>query len=199
MKERMNIATSEPIEFRDLGAKLRSARKLKRLRLKDVAELVDCSESLLSKIECDKATPSLRLLHRIASVLDTSIADLFSNPGEPDVTIYRGGQRPTVVIKDSHNKSTIRLERLAPYAEDKLLDGNVHIIEPGANNGGEIKHQGQEIGYVIEGRFELTVGERTFLLGVGDSFFFRSDLPHRYRNTGDKVAKVVWVNTPPTF
>lgn len=195
----MNIATSEPIEFRDLGAKLRSARKLKRLRLKDVAQLVDCSESLLSKIECDKATPSLRLLHHIASVLDTSIADLFSNPGEPDVTIYHSGQRPTVVIKDNHNKSSIRLERLAPYAEDKLLDGNVHIIEPGANNGGEIKHQGQEIGYVIEGRFELTVGERTFLLSAGDSFFFRSDLPHRYRNTGDTVARVVWVNTPPTF
>ena len=193
------MQTSEPMEFRDLGAKLRSARKLKRLRLKDVAELVDCSESLVCKIECDKATPSLRLLHRIASVLDTSIADLFSDPGEPDVTIYHCGQRPTVVIKNGHDAPAIRLERLAPYAEDKLLDGNVHVIEPGANNGGEIKHQGQEIGYVIEGRFELTVGERTFLLNVGDSFFFRSDLPHWYRNTGDTLARVVWVNTPPTF
>jgi transcriptional regulator with XRE-family HTH domain len=48
------------IEFQNLGAKLRHARKVKKLRLKDVALEVGCSESLLSKIECDKTTGSVR-------------------------------------------------------------------------------------------------------------------------------------------
>ena len=39
----------------------------------------------------------------------------------------------------------------------------------------------------------------TFHLREGASFHFRSDLPHSYRNTGRTVAKVLWVNSPPTF
>ena len=31
---------------------------------------------------------------------------------------------------------------------------------------------------------------------AGDSFFFKAYLPNSYRNTGDKVARIIWVNTP---
>ena len=78
-------------EFHDLGATLRHVRKVKRLRLKDVATDVGCSESLLSKIECDKAMPSLRMLHRITAALDTSIATLFTDGNGERVTLYRSG------------------------------------------------------------------------------------------------------------
>lgn len=82
---------------------------------------------------------------------------------------------------------------------DQIIDGNVHVVFPGASNGGEIKHLGQEIGFVIEGQIELTVGRQEFRLNPGDSFFFRSSLPHSYRNTTSQISKVVWINTPPTF
>ena len=86
-----------------------------------------------------------------------------------------------------------------PDWEVQIIDGNVHVVFPGAWNGGEIKHFGQEIGFVIEGQIELTVGEQQFRLKTGDSFFFRSSLPHSYRNTTAQICKVVWINTPPTF
>jgi quercetin dioxygenase-like cupin family protein len=73
------------------------------------------------------------------------------------------------------------------------------VISPGATNGGEIKHVGEEMGYVMRGELELTVGDTTHLLRAGDSFFFRSELPHSYRNPGGVEAQVIWVNTPPTF
>ena len=95
--------------------------------------------------------------------------------------------------------SSIRLERLTPYAEGQVLDGNIHVVAPGATNGGEIKHVGEEVGFVLEGEFELTVGSKTYRLKAGDSFFFRSELPHSYLNTGTKTARVLWVNSPPTF
>ena len=68
-----------------------------------------------------------------------------------------------------------------------------------ATNGGEIKHVGEEVGFVIEGEFELTVGDRSYRLKAGDSFFFRSNQPHSYRNPSSVAARVLWVNTPPTF
>ena len=195
----MTLGTMPDLEFQDLGAKLRHARRLKRLRLKDVASEVGCSESLLSKIECDKATPSLRTLHRIVTVLDTSIASLFADPDGAEVALYRHGERPVMVIKGPHDMDAIRLERVTPNAEDQSLEANVHVVSPGATNGGEIKHVGEEVGFVIEGEFELTVGDRSYHLKAGDSFFFRSNQPHSYRNPGSETARVLWVNTPPTF
>jgi mannose-6-phosphate isomerase-like protein (cupin superfamily) len=46
---------------------------------------------------------------------------------------------------------------------------------------------------------ELIVGDTVSILKPGDSFFFRSDLSHRYRAAGTVVCRVIWVNTPPTF
>ena len=186
-------------EFHEFGAMLRHVRKVKRLRLKDVAAVVGCSESLLSKIECDKATPSLRMLHRIAVALDTSIASLFTDGDGKSVTLYRSGEHPFIVISDSQRRDAIRLECLTPHVEGQSLEGNIHVVAPGATNGGEIKHVGEEIGYVLEGEFELTVGRATYHLRPGDSFYFRSEQPHSYRNPGETTARVLWINTPPTF
>lgn len=55
------------------------------------------------------------------------------------------------------------------------------------------------MGYVLEGEIALNLGEQTWTLSAGDSFYFPSNVPHGYRNTGATVAKVLWVNTPVTF
>lgn len=73
------------------------------------------------------------------------------------------------------------------------------MIEPGTESGGDISHEGEEVGYVLEGEFELVVEERPYFLKAGDSFCFRSELRHHYRNTSEQTARVFWVDTPPTF
>jgi quercetin dioxygenase-like cupin family protein len=45
----------------------------------------------------------------------------------------------------------------------------------------------------------ITIDGKEYLLEQGDSFLFRSELPHGYRNDGDIEAKILWVNTPSTF
>jgi len=43
------------------------------------------------------------------------------------------------------------------------------------------------------------VNGTTYEVSEGDSFCYRSDLPHGYRNIGDTEARVLFINTPPTF
>ena len=181
------------------GPRLRHARRVKKLRLRDVADAVGCSESMMSKIECGKVMPSLNMLHRVAVALDTSIAALFNTDEDQDVVIYKSGARQSVTINDGKTDAGIRLERLIPYTADRTLEGNIHVIGPGASNGGTIRHQGEEVGYVISGEINLTVADRRHVLTAGDSFFFRSDLEHSYHNATDQSALVLWVNSPPTF
>ena len=47
-----------PTELHHVGSRLRQAPLIKRMRLKDVAGEVGCSESMLSKIERERVVPS---------------------------------------------------------------------------------------------------------------------------------------------
>jgi quercetin dioxygenase-like cupin family protein len=64
---------------------------------------------------------------------------------------------------------------------------------------GLIHHQGEEMGFVLEGKIELSVEGKKTIVNEGDTFFFRSHLKHGYRNIGDHEAQIVWVNTPQSF
>jgi transcriptional regulator with XRE-family HTH domain len=188
-----------PVREHAIGTKLRGIRRLNHLTLKDVAEAVGCSESLVSKIETGKAQPSLKILHRLAAALGTTISALFADPTGEEITIHRAGRHPVVTTRAERGGGTINLERISPFGDDQLLEANIHVIDPATDSGGEISHVGEEIGYVLEGELELKIEDRTYTLKQGDSFCFRSELRHCYRNPGPSVSRVIWINTPPTF
>ena len=168
-------------------------------KLKDVAEIVGCSESLLSKLENGHANPSVQMLHRIARALEINVASLFAEDDSTEGIVTRADDRPLIDTEQSRGGHGVRIQRLIPYASGHLLQGNIHIIDPGGESTGYLEHVGEEVGYVIEGEIELVVGDEAISLRAGDSFCFRSERPHRYSNPGKSVARIVWVNTPPTF
>lgn len=185
---------------RRISFRLRRERRLKGLRLKDVADAAGFSQSLISKIEHNKVTPSLSTLHRLAKALGTSVSALFAIEESTDKVVYRPRERPVVgKVQNMSEWEGIEAEIMVPHREGQLLEGFVFVMEPGGHSGGVLQHEGEECGYVLEGRLELVVGPNTYLLGRGDSFFFPSDIPHAYRNPGKVTARVIWINTPPTF
>jgi len=181
-----------------IGPKLRHRRKLLGLTLSQVASSANCSESMLSKIETDSVNPSLTTLRRLASALDINIAKLFADAPMEGV-VSRKADRPRIDTDALRQGDGICLERLLPYHDGTLLQANIHIVQPGGSSDGFITHLGEEMGYVLEGELELSVDGKDYLVQAGDSFHFRSELPHGYRNPGNAVARILWVNTPPTF
>lgn len=176
-----------------LGVRLRHARLVAGYTLLQLARKAECSESLISKLERGLATPSLAMLHRLAVALETNIAALTTEEILPDGPILRNGERP--VIK----AGGIALERLVLPKRGGLLQANIHIVEPGEATDGMIEHAGEEIGYVLEGTVELLLGDERFVVQPGDAFTFPSHVPHGYRNVGENVARILWVNSPATF
>ena len=192
------VPATDPVAA--LGRRIRHTRTLHGLTLKSVAGAVGCSESMLSKIECGLASPSLTMLHRIAQALQTNVAELTTLAEPAFGPVLRPAQRPVVeLVAGARREAGIRLERLIPPQRGQLLQGDIHILEPGAQTSASIHHQGEELGFVLEGQLQLTLGDDTHELQAGDSFYFSSDRPHRYRNPGTTVTRVIWVNTPPTF
>jgi len=182
-----------------LGTRLRFARQTRGLTLKALADEASCSESLLSKIENGKASPSLPMLHRLVKVLGTNIGWMFEESDGEEGIVFRAGTRPLILLDPLRRGEGISLERVIPYSPGHLLQCNIHHVEEGGESAGPIEHVGEEVGYVISGEVELMVGVQVFQLRAGDAFVFKSDLPHHYRNIGAVRASIFWVNTPPTF
>jgi quercetin dioxygenase-like cupin family protein len=89
---------------------------------------------------------------------------------------------------------------------EQLADGNAQMepqiftVEPGAGSEGSYSHDGEEFVFVLEGSFEVLLNEEErYLLRVGDSLYYPSSVVHAWRNPGRERARVIWVNTPPTF
>lgn len=179
------------------GNKLRMARRFQGLTMAELAATVGCSESLISKIERDRTLPSLQMLHRLVQALGINITNLIAGAGDEEDVVSRAGTRPVLVISAPGRGRGLKLEALA--VEPSMLQANIHIIAPGGGSNGSIRHEGEEVGYVLEGIVEMTIGERRYRLEAGDSFCFRSDRPHAYTNPGTEEARILWVNTPATF
>lgn len=175
----------------ELGSSIRSTRILKGLKLRELATLANCSESMLSKLENGRANPSLGVLQRIADGLQVSVATLLA-PVDHTRIVARPGERAVVRIDGLGS----RAERLIPGGQGHLLEGHLHVLAPGAGSEGGVAHEGEEVGYVISGRLRLMLGRETFELSAGDSFAFRSEIEHRYVNPGKTRTRVIWVSTP---
>ena len=200
-KARNNQERDTTIPLPALGPRLRHARMLMGLSLREVAGRVGISESFVSKIENSRVRPSLATLHRLVTVLQTNIGVLFVDPQEDteNVMLTRKGKRPIIRVWGSGDAHGIELERLIPARPENLLQANVHVVPPGEGTDELISHSGQEFGFVLEGQVELIVSGQKIDLSQGDTFVFESSRPHGYRNRGRRIARIIWVNTPPTF
>src|SRR6202021_3339580 len=68
---------------------------------------------------------------------------------------------------------------------------------PNADTGEEmLTHAGEEGGVIVKGRIELTVGGESRVLNAGDAYYFKSSIPHRFRNVGREDWQTVAPASP---
>ncbi len=182
-----------------IGVKLRHTRKVKGLTLKQLADAAGCSESLLSKIENGRATPSLKMLQKLSGGLQMTVGQMFAQAPTSEGPVARAAERMMIHADPQRRGNGLMLERLIPYDDGHLLQGNIHHVEVGGSSEGSLRHEGEEFGYVLSGRIELLLEDQGYVLEAGDSFCFRSERSHGYRNVGNETAQVIWLNTPPSF
>ncbi|TIX41304.1 MAG: helix-turn-helix transcriptional regulator, partial [Mesorhizobium sp.] len=128
-RRRPESETDATVNAARLGTRLRLARQTRGMTLKTLAAAANCSESLLSKIENGKASPSLPMLHRLVEVLDTNIGWMFEQVDDDEAIVFRAGARPLIALDALRRGEGISLERIIPYSPGHLLQCNIHHIE----------------------------------------------------------------------
>jgi transcriptional regulator with XRE-family HTH domain len=190
------LSSNTDVEALQVGARIRHARILKGMRMRDLAQAVGCDESMVSKIEAGRVMPSLVMLNRVVLALDRDMASFFGLEIDEHKLVQRPADRMKVAGDALRGGKGVSYERLVPLAAGNLLEGNIHNVEPGGEKTDSITHQGEALGYLIEGDIELVIDGTTYRMSAGDSFFFKAYLTNQYRNVGTTVARIIWVNTP---
>ncbi len=178
-----------------IGASLRVVRRRRGKTLRQVAEAAGVTESFLSQVERDIASPSIATLRRIAVALGTSIGVLLDEAG-PAGQLVRATDRRVVNYPGLHAR------------DEFLTDGSggrlqviMSVVEPGGGTGPEsYSHESdEECLIVLEGTLDLWVGTEQHRLQTGDAIRYSSRLPHRNENPGPDTARILFVITPPSF
>ena len=174
------------------GQHFRRLRLRRKLSLAQVARATSVSVGFLSSLERGQMRCSIGTLRRIARFYKTNIISLFETNGDAQ-RLVRPAQRKVLETSD-----TVRMELLA--WGNTAMEPHLFRIKPGGGSGESYAHEGEEFLHVLRGEFELWLhNEGHYRLKAGDSLYFESSTPHRWKNPGRAEALVLWVNTPPTF
>src|SRR5216117_4510418 len=84
---------SSGLDMAGLGARLRMERLRRRLSLHDLEARTGVSRSMLSEVERGSKVPTVLVLDRIATGLDTSIARLLGEERAGRVVLLRHGEQ----------------------------------------------------------------------------------------------------------
>jgi transcriptional regulator with XRE-family HTH domain len=179
----------------ELGQKIRQLRIRQNLNVKQLSELVECTPSLISQLERSKTDPSISMLKKIAKALNANITDFFMGTVANDdiVTIVR--DRVDIKLKrwDADIQSLVR------NVTNKKMQPFYTVIRPGGGSHGLYSHEGEEFGFILSGQLELILDDKVHTVRANESFYFSSQIPHNWGNTGKEDVVVLWVITPPTF
>ncbi|MBO9330635.1 hypothetical protein A6B37_03095 [Achromobacter sp. HZ01] len=180
-----------------LGERLRAARLQQGLKLKDVAERADMSIALISQVERGLSSPSMRSLRAICHALGIDGASLLA-------------PAPSGPVSDEQNEFTVRVAARKPLklgnngvtkyritpSSCATLEGFLMELEPGAaSDPGFLVQASDKIGYVLSGKLQIFVDDKSFLLEAGDSYGFSGSHPYRWQNGWDQKTVFLVVNS----
>jgi transcriptional regulator with XRE-family HTH domain len=174
-----------------IGKRLRTLRLSQKKSLAEVALAVGVSVGFLSNLERSQTGASIGIIHRLAQYYDSNILDFFSRTA-PSGPLVRARDRQTL-----HGWDGVRMDLLA--WGDTIMEPHLFHIEPGCGSKEVYSHAGQEFLFLLSGSLIITLNEVSYKLVRGDSFYFESQIQHRWINPGKRVATVLWINSPPTF
>tara|TARA_R110000751_G_scaffold189187_4_gene295247 strand:- start:36609 stop:37196 length:588 start_codon:yes stop_codon:yes gene_type:complete len=189
----------------EVGERLKYLRKANGLSQRQLASKSGVTNGLISMIEQGQTNPSVASLKRILDAIPMTFSEFFSMEyPHQDKVFFKSTElreiNPVRVFRIDDDAASFLSLRQVGDASRHTLQMLHETYAPGADTGTELyTHEAEEAGIIISGEIELSVGEKTQMLGPGDAYIFDSRIPHRFRNLGEAPCVVVSACTPPTF
>jgi transcriptional regulator with XRE-family HTH domain len=166
------LATGTSFAGIAIGLKIRELRDKLELTGADLAQQVNISAGLLSKIENGKVEASLATLGALARALNVPITMLLANCGEKRVCTFvpsGGGQ----LIRGRGIRIGHHYKLLAHICPGKMhVEPYLITLSTKAQPYTRFRHAGVEFIHVLAGRLIYRIADKTYALAPGDSLLF---------------------------
>ena len=175
-----------------IGEKIKQLRIKNQLTLEELANRSELTKGFLSQVERNLTSPSFATLEDILEALGTTLGEFFSE--EKDEKLVFTANDFFENFQDDYN-----IYYVVPNAQkNKMEPILIHLKRGGSSE--EIRpNEGEEFGYVLQGKIKLHYGEKELIVKRGQTFYIKGDKAHYLSNDWDMDARVLWVSTPPTF
>lgn len=172
------------------GERVRTRRMQLQLTITEVAKRSGLSVSYLSQLEHGYTQPSLDSLFKIAKGLDVSLS-FFDGPAN--------GHNKVRSPQDFHyfslGNSGAIYARMGLGDADCQLEPLLITLPPGSSED-SLGHTGEAFVMVLQGRLWVCLEGQEHTVSEGNSLHVKSGMSYRWRNTGPKETKLLWVGTP---
>lgn len=173
-----------------IGPAIQKERKRRKLTLEQLATQSGVSRSMLSQIERGEANPTFAVVWSLTQALELDFSDLVGG-NATSVTIDQieiTSAAHTPVIRSADGSSRLKIlssPRLAGRTEWYDIE-----IDPGGRLDSEPHAHGafEHLTAQTEG-IEVTSGDQTVCLGIGETARYPVDVAHCIANSGDKPAR----------
>lgn len=192
----MSLALQNTGMSDDIGTRLKLVRQIFGLTQRELARRAGVTNGAISLIEQNRVSPSISSLKKILDGIPLSLADFFTLNFSPSDEVFFTADELTEIA----HQPEISMRLVGRRAKGRALGMLREIYQPGADTGDAmLRHEGEECGIVVSGSLTVTVGVQEKTLSPGDAYYFRSDIPHRFRNPGTEPCVLISANSPPTF
>jgi transcriptional regulator with XRE-family HTH domain len=179
----------------DVGTHLRAVRQMYGLSQRELAKRAGVTNGLISLIEQNRVSPSVSSLKKVLDGVPMALAEFFTLDVAAKPQVFFQKQELTDI-----GAGNVVMRLVGSRSVQRSMAILHERYGPGADTGEQmLAHAGEEGGVIVRGRIELSVGGEARVLGPGDAFYFRSSLPHRFRNTGAEECEIVSASSPPAF
>lgn len=175
-----------------LGKKIRELRKQFQLTQEELADRCELTKGYISQLENDLTSPSIATLIDILNALGTTLSDFFHEETEEKIVFT---QDETI----EKRSDGMFWRWLIPNAQKNMMEPILAELDAGCETQIDFPHEGEEFGYVLEGRISVICGGRSHPAKKGESFYFTANREHKIVNKGKGAAKFLWISTPPNF
>ena len=180
----------------NLSARLKSFRQGKGMSQKELARGIGVTPSTISQIEGNLIYPSLPALVKMAEILAVDVSAFFHEAAGVFRPAVFDGQGQAAAADRPHEHVAVR--RMLPPAFDAGAD--VYLIDiqgPATIEHHFWVHKGEEVGYLLSGRLEVVIRERTHALTAGDLVYLTADTPAHWQNPDRETARLLWLKLKP--
>ncbi len=176
----------------NLGEKIKRMRNQLGLTQEELADRCELTKGYISQLENDLNSPSIATLTDILSALGSNLSEFFREETEEKVVF----SKEEFIEKDSDG---VKWNWLIPNAQKNMVEPVLVELSEGVSTAGDIPHEGEEFGYVLEGKISIVLGNKRYTAKKGEAFYYAASKPHSIVNKGKGKAKFLWVSTPPNF